>query len=370
MNRGLKNCALALELLLASATMLNAAVSVGLNEAKENAEARGYTFVRSRDEILAQAKKEGKLKATSSLRDALKPMARAFKQKYPFIDIDAQELEGADANHRFLLEIKAGWARVDANRVFTELYEEFLPYQKKFDIFGMAQHKILDIPNKMIDPDHRNVVAVGSQLHVVAYNKTLISPDKVPDRWEDFLKPEFKGKKFATDMRPIAVASLVSAWGLDKTVEFARKIAAQDPVWTRGYTRSLVSVTTGEIPLALGTYLGNTKRAQEKDRAAILGYKILEPVAARLYLTKSVLATAQHPYAALLWLEFQASGEGQKILDKDWPFGASVLSPDSVQAKEVLQKPLYLIDWNHYTKLDNYVAKVVEAYGFPKVERK
>jgi hypothetical protein len=177
MNRGSKNCALALWLLLASATMLNAAVSAGLKEAKENAEARGYTFVGSRDEILTQAKKEGKLKATSSLRDALKPMARAFKQKYPFIDIDAQELEGADANHRFLLEIKAGWARVDANRVFTEIYEEFLPYQKKFDILGMAQHKILDIPNKMIDPDHRNVVAVGSQIHVVAYNKTLISPD-------------------------------------------------------------------------------------------------------------------------------------------------------------------------------------------------
>jgi hypothetical protein len=129
-------------------------------------------------------------------------------------------------------------------------------------------------------------------------------------------------------------------------------------------------VTTGENTLAQGTDLGNTKRAQEKDPPGTLGYKILEPVAARLYLTKSVLATAQHPYAALLWLEFQASGEGQKILDKDWPFGASVLSPDSIQAKEVSQKPVYLIDWSHYTKLDNYVAKVIEAYGFPKVERK
>ncbi|MGH7830567.1 MAG: hypothetical protein ACREP8_10365, partial [Candidatus Binatia bacterium] len=76
------------------------------------------------------------------------------------------------------------------------------------------------------------------------------------------------------------------------------------------------------------------------------------------------------PYTALLWLEFQASLVGQKILDEYWPFGASVLSPDSVQAKEVGGKKLFLIDWNHYTKLDGYVTKVVEAYGFPKGETK
>jgi ABC-type Fe3+ transport system substrate-binding protein len=42
---------------------------------------------------------------------------------------------------------------------------------------------------------------------VVAYNKNLISPDKVPNRWEDFLKPEFKERKFVVDMRPHAFAA-------------------------------------------------------------------------------------------------------------------------------------------------------------------
>ena len=27
---------------------------------------------------------------------------------------------------------------------------------------------------------------------------------------------------------------------------------------------------------------------------------------------------AEHPYAALLWLEFQASPEGQKVLEDHW----------------------------------------------------
>jgi hypothetical protein len=28
-------------------------------------------------------------------------------------------------------------------------------------------------------------------------------------------------------------------------------------------------------------------------------------------------------------------------------------------------KKLSIIDWNHYTKLDDYLQKIVEAMGFP-----
>jgi ABC-type Fe3+ transport system substrate-binding protein len=48
----------------------------------------------------------------------------------------------------------------------------------------------------------------------------------VPNQWEDFLKPEFRGRKFVMDIRPISLAVTVPAWGLEKTVEFARRIAA------------------------------------------------------------------------------------------------------------------------------------------------
>ncbi|HWP57886.1 MAG TPA: ABC transporter substrate-binding protein [Candidatus Acidoferrales bacterium] len=349
------------------------AASPALLKAKQEAESKGYIFATSHDEIVAAAKKEGRMRAVSFLSGKmLDAMARAFRAKYPFLDVHVEEQGGSvEAAQRFLLEIKAGVARDwDANRLWTELYDQYLPYQKKFDILGMAEHKVLNIPPPMVDPVHRHVVALSSNLHVLVYNTKLVPPEQAPGRWEDLLRPEFKGKKFASDIRPVGVAALVAAWGLEKTLDFAKRIAAQQPVWVRGHTIVISAVQTGEIPMFMGTNFGAVKRAQAKDRARVLGYKFLEPVVGRLHLTDGVLAAARHPYAALLWLEFQASPEGQKLLDEHWPFGGSVLLPDSVQAQETKGKKVFLIDWNHYTKLDEYTAKVAEAYGFPRAEVK
>jgi ABC-type Fe3+ transport system substrate-binding protein len=81
-----------------------------------------------------------------------------------------------------------------------------------------------------------------------------------------------------------------------------------------------------------------------------------------------VLQMAEHPYAALLWLEFQASPEGQKVLEDHGPFQASVFTPGSVTEKETRGKKLSEVDWADLAKLDEYEAKIVEAYGFPRAK--
>ena len=55
---------------------------------------------------------------------------------------------------RMLQEMKAGMAKSwDVNYLAFDFYTEFLPYQKKFDILGMAQHGVLRMAPKLIDPD-------------------------------------------------------------------------------------------------------------------------------------------------------------------------------------------------------------------------
>jgi len=345
-----------------------ASVSSSLLKAKQDAEAKGYIFETSHDEIVAKAKKEGKLRVLSTIDSAvIKAMSTAFKKKYPFVDLQVKELGSVEENQRFLLELKAGMAKGwDVNRAYTDFYEEYVPYQKKFDIAGMAEHQVLTIPPKLVDPRHRNLVTIGSNINVVAYNKKLISADKVPDRWEDFLKAEFKGRKFVLDIRPIPLAVLVPAWGLEKTVDYAKKLNAQQPVWGRGHTRVMASLVAGEYALFLGPNFGAVKRSQTKDPTGAIGYKIPEPIPVRLHEANGVLANAEYPYAGLLWLELQASPEGQKIMDDHWPFGASVFTPRSAQEDLTRGKKLSIIDWNHYTKLDDYLQKIVEAMGFPK----
>jgi iron(III) transport system substrate-binding protein len=344
----------------------SAAPSPALLKAKQEAEAKGYIFETSRDEIIAKAKKEGKLRVLTSLEnEALKPVSEAFKKKYPFIDLRAEEIAGTDTYQRMILEMKAGTASGwDVNYLTTDFYDDYLPHQKKFDVLGMARHSVLQMPVAMIDPVNRNIVSYSTNTQVVAYNKKLISEDRVPNNWEDFLKPEFKGRKFVVDIRPQEVANLVPAWGLERTLQFARGIAAQEPIWIRGHSRTIAAMAAGEYTMLLGANLNSTKRAMDKDRAGVLNYKVVEPVPVRIADHEAVYEKAVSPYAGLLWLEFIAGPETQNIINKDHK--GSVFFPGTTPYQLTQGKKVTLIGWEHAPKLEELQKKVFEAYGFPK----
>ena len=90
----------------------------------------------------------------------LKALNLAFRKKYSFVDSQVEEITGTEKNYtRMLLEMKSGLAKSwDVNYVAFDLYPEYVPYQKKFDILGMAQLGVLQIPQKMIDPVNRHIV--------------------------------------------------------------------------------------------------------------------------------------------------------------------------------------------------------------------
>src|SRR5688500_12776147 len=216
--------AIVLCIMLADASFIFAGQASPPAKSKQ-ADAKGYVSFGNHSEIVEKAKKEGKLRILVNMDPAtLKAAGKAFNQKYPFINLHAQEITGTDMAQRNVLEIKSGQAR-DWDIIYPsrDLYSEYLPYLWKVDLFGMAERGILQIPAAMIDPKNRNVVAPYTRRIVSAYNKTLVSPEQLPRSWEDFLKPEFKGRKFAVDIGPRPIACLVPAWGLEKTLDFARK---------------------------------------------------------------------------------------------------------------------------------------------------
>jgi len=356
-------------LTLGSGNCWAAAASASLAKAKQDAEAKGFTFLTNREEILAKAKKEGRIRVLSSQDpEAIKAMSAAFKKKYPFIDARIEEIGGMENYQRILQEMKAGLAKTwDANYLAFDFYSEFVPYQKKFDILGMAEQGVLQISPKLVDPMNRSVVAIQSNMQVIAYNKEMISGDKVPESWEGFLAPEFKGKKFLLDVRPKPLAALVPLWGLEKTVEFAKKLAAQQPIWYRGEARQLTQKTAGEYPLILGPNYKSAKAT--RDPRAVLEIKVVEPVPARFSEVQAVLNAAANPHAALLWLEFQASSEGQKILD-DVDLAATIHTPGSVHERLTRGKKVSILAWEHFPRMGKYEEEIIKAYGFPRAEAK
>jgi ABC-type Fe3+ transport system substrate-binding protein len=342
-------------------------------QAKKEAEAKGYVFVTTHDQIVDLAKKEGKLKVSSGLEKSnYKPLMAAFKQKYPFIsDIQFGEVQGTDAYQRFILEMKAGAANDwDVPHIPIDFALEYPRYLMKYDILGMVKHGVLKIDPRMIHPVERNIVSVTSNLTVVSYNKKLISEDKVPATWDDFLKPEFKGKKILADLRPLSLAGLIPAWGLEKTLAFATKLAAQDPVWGSGATRLNTRIATGEYPVYLASNYSSVRRAMAKDPTGTLSYKVVEPIPTRIVdQSCGILNTSSNPHVALLWLEFLASREAQEVIDKHEPLRASLFTPGSATEQLTRGKQLSIVDWNHFAKYQEYNSKIFAAWGFPNTKR-
>jgi len=346
--------------------------SFSIVKARQEAEARGFVFIESHDKIVAGAKKEGKLRALSGLdAEAIKAMAGAFKKKYPFLDVRIEEIEGTDAYQRFILQMQAGSVKDwDATFIPIDFYKDYQPFQKKIDLLGMVRSGILNIHPEMINPFERNVIGSSTILQVVAYNRKLLDEAKVPDSWEDFLKPDFKGKKFLSDIRPFPLFCLVPLWGLEKTLDFARKLAAQEPIWVRGATRLLTSMVAGEYALFMGPNFNSVRRAETRDKTATMGLKVVEPVPTRIARADGILNNAENPHAALLWLEFHASPEAQEIMDKISPYQASIHFAGSATARATQGKKLSVVDWSHFQRIREYEEKIVDALGFPRAQVK
>jgi ABC-type Fe3+ transport system substrate-binding protein len=364
--------AVALVLSCCGISAVFAADSGALAKARKEAEARGYTFPTDRNEIIAKAKTEGKLRVLAEMEPPnIKASTAAFMKKYPFINLYIEEITATDQYQRNLLELKSGRGKDwDLLSVSIDFYSEYLPLLTKIDLFGMAGQGILQIPQQMIDIKNRNVVAFFSRFQVTAYNKNLVPPDRAPRTWEDLLKAEFKGRKFAADIRPTEIAGLVPAWGLEKTLGYARKVAAQQPIWVRGGSRTLTSIVAGEIPMMIGPNYTAVKRAQAKDPVGVLQYVALEPVPVRLTVAEGIHAVSQHPNAALLWLEWMASPEAQKLADEYEPLASSVYVRGGAVGQQLKGKKFSVVSWEFHQNMEKWQAQVFEAYGFPKEEGK
>ncbi len=152
-------------------------------------------------------------------------------------------------------------------------------------------------------------------------------------------------------------------------LKYARGLRDQNPIWSRGHSRALSAILAGEYVIHSGTHYQSVMRAMAKDPTAALQFKMVEPVPVRLTQLELVLASAQHPYAAILFMEHEASPEGQDIIDKQ-DFVGSIFYPGSNVSKTIQGKKLCVNDFADFHNSDKWMAMAVEAFGFPKESTK
>jgi iron(III) transport system substrate-binding protein len=326
--------------------------------------AAAQDFGKSFAEIVARAKKEGKLRFCAGTPDEKEAKAffKAFGEKYPEISIEYTRCRPAATSERILTELIAGQVDYDLIVVFDPLIPQFKKagvLAGPFDWTGL-----FGIRTMYVSPD-RYFVGSGSSTDSIVYNSRIVPKERAPRDWEDCLDPYWRGK-FVVDSRGGSFVRLYPGWGKEKVADYARRLAANKPVFIRGQTEVLSQISNGEYPMMCGTFLSSALTFTSQDPAAPLAIVIPKEVGVDLYATLAVVKKAQNPNAALLMAGYLASDEGQRAYRVG--FRESPLDETTGSGKRFKEAgaKIMFTGWNFTPEQQNEALRtILQAWGLP-----
>jgi iron(III) transport system substrate-binding protein len=272
--------------------------------------------------ILAGAKREGKVTFYSGMieNQALRPIADAFKKKYPFVAVDYWRGDSRALVQKTLTERRAG--RVTGDILESTGGAEALIKAGAIDPFYSSS--AAGFPKNYLDPKG---MWVASRLDYfgMAYNTRQVAAADVPTTYDDLLNPRWKGAiAWRADSEVGAglfIAGVMREMGKQKGEAYLKRLARQGIVNYAGSARALVDrVGEGEYKIALEIYAHHPLIS--KAKGAPLDTQMLDPVPSALS-TIQLAKNAPHPNAAMLFIDFVLSKEGQEVLR-----AAQYLSPN------------------------------------------
>jgi iron(III) transport system substrate-binding protein len=146
----------------------------------------------------------------------------------------------------------------------------------------------------------------------LGFNTNLIPPAQAPKTMKDLLDPKWKGKMTiaGTTTGTQWIGAVVETFGR----EFLEKIARQD-VNVQNISGAALAelVASGEVPLSPTIF--NSNIAVAKQKGAPVEWRPIDPVIATTG-TSGVVIKAPNPHAALLFLDYLHSKDGQEAVLK------------------------------------------------------
>jgi len=257
--------------------------------------------------IVEGAQKEKQVAVYTSLNttDSV-PITQAFEKKFG-VKVELWRSTSEKVLQRAVTEARAGRFSVDAFELngpeMEALYREGLleefhsPHFKHLPPAAFAKH--------------RHYVADRFNFFTIAYNTNLVKPDEVPNSYEDLLHPRWVGRIGIEASDDDWFASIVKYMGEKKGLDFFRKLAQMKPQLRTGHTLIAELVSAGEIPLAATIYNHNAERLLVNG--APIKWKALTPTFGRPNAV-AVTKRAPRPHAALLFVDFMLSPEGQNLI--------------------------------------------------------
>jgi iron(III) transport system substrate-binding protein len=258
--------------------------------------------------LLERAKQEGNVVLYTSLAPTeSKPLAEAFEKKYG-VKVELWRALSDKVVQRVITEGQAKRNAVDV--VETNGPEmEMIAREKLFSTFESPY--LADLPPQAV-PKHHLWVPDRLNFFVVGFNTDKVKRSEIPATYEGFLDPKWKGRLGIEATDSEWMGALLHEWGEARANDFMRKLAAQQPSLRKGHVLLAQLVASGEIPVALTTYQANVLSLKKKG--APIDFVPVQPVVARPQ-GIGVAKDAPHPAAALLFVDFVLSPEGQKLYE-------------------------------------------------------
>jgi iron(III) transport system substrate-binding protein len=261
------------------------------------------------ERLVAGGKKEGTVSIYSSATtEDLAALTSAFEKKYG-VKTTVWRASSEDIIQRAVTEARGGRFAVDVVETDDTALEALNREQL---LQPVKTPHLADLVPQAIPADG-SWIGDRLQIYSPAYNTDVVKKADLPKSFEDLLDPKWKGKLGIEADDYDWFATVVTSLGEQKGLELFRNIVAKNGISVRkGHTLLANLVVSGEVPLALTTYL--YKVQQLKDLGAPVDWFTLPPTVARSQ-GVAMARKAAHPNAAVLFIDFLLS-DGQAILAK------------------------------------------------------
>ncbi len=262
-----------------------------------------------REQILIEgAKREGQVTFYNSLT-TMDAVAREFEKKYPFIKVSSWRSDSTDLIKKITEEYASGRLLVDvietSGAAVTLLHQKAI-FQEYYspesgaygdEVKGKGKRGVFYLA------DRENYTSLG-------FNTKLVPPAEAPRSYKDLLNPKWKGKMTLAggSIGPKWVGNVLNVIGR----EYLEKLSHQEVRIQNIVPAALANlVISGEVPLSPTIQDSNIFTA--KKAGAPVEWYPLEPVIANLG-SSGITTRSPHPHAALLFLDYLHSREGQQAL--------------------------------------------------------
>ena len=266
--------------------------------------------------LYAAAKKEGELiwYTTLIVKQAVRPLIKAFSKKYPGIKVRYSRANSSGTAIKILSEARA-------NNIKGSVFDgtsSAAPLKAAGAVEKWTPENAKMYPAKFRDPDGY-WTATHQYFLTVGFNTDMVSRKDAPKTFADLLNPKWKGKmgwslSSSTSGAAGFIGNVLFAMGEDKGMAYLRKLAKQNIINVKASARKVLDqAITGEYAIALQIFNHHTGISAAKG--APVDWFPMEPVT-NVVSTVGLIKGAPHPNAGKLLIEFLLSVEGQKVFQQ------------------------------------------------------